>query len=85
MKEVEVISPATEDEDEINLLGLLLVRAKNWKMIVDVPFVVAFITSVFSLFMPNIYNAKAMILPSEDSSGGMMSAMMGQLGGVASG
>ena len=71
------------EPDEINLLDLLLVLAKNWKMIIGVPFVVAVITAIFSLFMPNIYTAKAMILPGDDNSGGMMSAMMGQLGGLA--
>lgn len=83
MKEVEDISPATVAEDEINLLDLLLVLAKNWKMIIGVPFIVAVITAIITLFMPNIYTAKAMILPSDDNSSGMMSAMMGQLGGLA--
>ena len=69
--------------DEINLLDLLLVLAKNWKMIVGVPFVVAVITAICTLFMPNIYTAKAMILPGDDNSGGMMSAMMAQMGGLA--
>ncbi|MHB8056645.1 MAG: GumC family protein [Desulfuromonadaceae bacterium] len=76
-------TPDPGPEDEINLLDLLLVLAKNWKMIIGVPFVVAVITAIFSLFMPNIYTAKAMILPSDDGGGGMMSAMMGQLGGLA--
>ena len=71
------------DPDEINLLDLLLVLAKNWKMIIAVPFVVAVITAIFTLFMPNIYTAKAMILPGDDNSSGLMSAMMGQLGGLA--
>ena len=69
--------------DEINLLDLLLVLAKSWKMIVGVPFVVAVITAIFTLFMPNIYTAKAMILPSNDNGGGIMSAMMSQMGGLA--
>lgn len=78
----QTFSPEPASEDEINLLDLLLVLAKNWKMIIGVPFIVAVITAIITLFMPNIYTAKAMLLPSEDSSGGMMSAMMGQLGGL---
>ena len=69
--------------DEINVLDLLLVLAKNWKMIVGVPFVVAVITAICTLFIPNIYTAKAMILPTDDNNSGMMSAMMAQMGGLA--
>lgn len=75
--------PDIETPNEINLLELLLVLAKHWKMIVVVPLVVAVITAVTTLLMPNIYTAKAMILPVEDNSGGMMSAMMAQMGGLA--
>lgn len=71
-----------EDLDEINLLDLLLVLAKRWRMIVGVPFVVAVITAIITLFMPNIYTAKTMIIPSDDSSSGMGAALMSQLGGL---
>ncbi|MDD2733284.1 MAG: Wzz/FepE/Etk N-terminal domain-containing protein [Desulfuromonadaceae bacterium] len=71
------------DPDEINLLDLLLVLARNWKMIIGVPCVVAVITAILSLRMPNIYTAKTMILPGDDNGGGMMSAMMAQMGGLA--
>lgn len=70
-------------EGEINLLDLLLVLAKRWRMIVGVPFAVAVITAVITLFMPNIYTAKSTIIPSEDSSTGMGAALMAQLGGLA--
>ncbi len=73
-----------DDQDEINLLDLLLVLAKRWKMIIGIPFVVAVITAIITLFMPNIYTAKTMIIPSDDSSGGMGAALMAQLGGLAS-
>jgi len=69
--------------DEINLLDLLLVLAKNWKMIILTPLVVAVITALYTLTLPNIYTAKTMILPKDDDSGGMMSAMMAQMGGLA--
>uniref|UniRef100_C6E0L9 Lipopolysaccharide biosynthesis protein n=1 Tax=Geobacter sp. (strain M21) TaxID=443144 RepID=C6E0L9_GEOSM len=64
------------------MLDLLLVLAKNWKMIVGVPFVVAVITGICTLFMPNIYTAKVMILPGDNSSG-VMSTMLAQMGGLA--
>lgn len=75
--------PQPGSAEEINLLDLLLILAKNWKMIVGVPFLVSVITAIITLFMPNIYTAKAMILPGDDNSGGMMSAMMAQMGGLA--
>ena len=75
--------PRLGSEEEINLLDLLLVLAKNWKMIVGVPLVVALVTAIYSLTIPNIYTAKAMILPGDDNSGGLMSAMMAQMGGLA--
>lgn len=79
-----ILEPASSLEaDEINLLDLLLVLAKNWKMIVAVPFAVAVITALYSLTIPNIYTARAMILPGDDNSGGMMSVMMAQMGGLA--
>ena len=73
----------TGAEEEINLLELLLVLARNWRMIVGVPIVVAIITAIYSLSLPNIYTAKAMIL-SNDEGGGMMSTMLAQMGGLAS-
>lgn len=74
---------SNDDPDDISLIDLLSVLVKQWKMIILVPFVVAVITAIYSMTLHNIYTAKAMIVPGEDSSGGMMSAMMGQLGGLA--
>ena len=79
------VSPQNQqstNNDEINLLDLLLVLAKHWKMIVVVPFVVAVITAIYTLTMPNIYTAKTVIIPSDNDSGGI-SSLMGQLGGLA--
>ncbi len=70
------------DPDEISLLDLLLVLAKHWKMLVGVPFVVAILTALYSLTLPDIYTAKAMIVPGDDDKG-LMGAMMAQMGGLA--
>lgn len=67
---------------EINLLKLLLVLAKHWKIIVGVPILVAVITAIISLFMVNIYTAKTMIFPVDDDNSGVM-GMMAQMGGLA--
>lgn len=76
-------NPEPMHDDEINLLDLILILARRWKMIVGVPFVVAVITAIITLCMPNIYTAKTMILPDDGDSGGMMGAMMAQMGGLA--
>jgi Uncharacterized protein involved in exopolysaccharide biosynthesis len=80
---VAVASSESSCGDEINVLDLLLVLVKHWKMIFGVPFVVAVITAFLTWLMPNVYTAKAMILPGDDNSGGMVSAMMAQMGGLA--
>jgi len=76
------VEPDSAPEEEINLLELLLVLAKRWKMIILVPFAVAVITAIGTMFMNNIYTATTLILPSDDDKGGM-STMMAQLGGLA--
>ena len=69
-------------EDEISLLDLLQVLVKHWKMLVKVPVAVAVMTALISLTVPNQYTATTLILPGDDK-GGLMSAMMSQLGGMA--
>lgn len=76
-----VQQPATED-DEINLLDLLLVLAKNKAMIIKVTFAAALLALGISLILPNIYTAVTKILPPQQSQSSA-SAMLGQLGGLA--
>lgn len=69
-------------EDEISLIDLLNVLASHWKMIVKVPIVVAVVAALVSLYVPNQYTAKTIILPTDDKAG-VMNSMMAQLGGMA--
>ena len=64
------------------LLDYLTVIFKHRRMIFRITLAVAIITTIYTLFLPNIYTAKTLILPNQDDKG-MMSAMMGQLGGLA--
>ena len=66
-----------------SLLDILLVIAKHKKMIFRATFGAAIITALYSLTLPNIYTAKAMVLPGEDEAG-KAGAMLSQLGGLAS-
>ncbi len=72
----------TQSSNEINMLDLLLILIKRWKMIVLVPLIMALITAIYTLCMPNIYTANTTIIPSDNDSGGM-TGLMGQLGGLA--
>jgi uncharacterized protein involved in exopolysaccharide biosynthesis len=66
----------------VGLIDYLQVIAKWSRMIFLVTLVAAVISLVYSLFLPNVYTAKTMILPAQEDKG-MMSAMMAQFGGMA--
>jgi tyrosine-protein kinase Etk/Wzc len=67
----------------VSLIDLLLIVARQKKMILLTTLSAALLTALITLLMPNIYTATTLILASEDDKGGM-SAMMAQLGGLAS-
>lgn len=69
-----------QPEDEIDLLDLLIVVAKNKKMIIRNTLVAALIAVAVSLLMPKIYTASTTIMPPQQSTA---AAMLGQLGGLA--
>ncbi|TAJ76980.1 MAG: lipopolysaccharide biosynthesis protein [Gallionellaceae bacterium] len=73
---------ATSDDDEINLLDLLLVLAKNKAMIIKVTLVAALLSVGYALTLDNIYTSSAKILPPQQGQSSA-SALLGQLGGLA--
>jgi uncharacterized protein involved in exopolysaccharide biosynthesis len=78
------------DDDEINLLDLLLVLARNWKMIVGAMALTFVLAAGLTLLMPNIYTATAKLLPPQQEKeglGGMLSGMgdLAALAGVSVG
>lgn len=82
------MTPRREEyaEDEINLLDLLLVVAKNKRMILAASFLTACLAAAISLLMPNIYRAEVLLAPvkSDDGKGGGRASALGGLGGLAS-
>lgn len=70
------------DEDEINLLDLLLVLAKNKVMIIKVTLLAALLAVGYAMTLDNIYTSTAKILPPQQGSSSA-SALLGQLGGLA--
>lgn len=80
----ERVNEVQLDEQEINLLDLLRVVIKRKGMIVKLSASVAIISLIYCLFLPNIYTATARLLPPQkDVGGGGVSALLGQMGGLA--
>lgn len=72
----------TAHDDELSLLDLFIVLLKQKKMILGVTLAGALLSVGISLVMPNIYNARASLLPPQQAQSGA-SAMLAQLGGLA--
>lgn len=70
-------------EEEINLLELLRVVVRRKRTILTLCVVAAVSSVVYSLIQPNIYTATAKVLPPQKESGGGLSALLSQAGGLA--
>ncbi len=71
------------EAEGINLLDFLLAVVRHKRMIARTTFGSALVAIIYSLLLPNIYTAKTMIMPGDDNSKGLMSAMMAQMGSMA--
>lgn len=71
-------------DDEIDLRELfgIIWQGKWW--IIAITFVFAVGSVFYALSLPNIYKSEATLAPTEEASGGGLSQMAGQLGGLAS-
>jgi len=71
-------------DDEIDLRELfgIIWQGKWW--VIAITFVFAVGSVIYSLNLPNIYKSEATLAPTEEISGGGLSQMAGQLGGLAS-
>ncbi len=71
------------EEDEINLLELVRVIVRRKRTIIILCAFAALLSVAYSLILPNIYTATAKILPPQKESGGGLSALLSQAGGLA--
>ena len=71
-----------EPEDEIDLLDLLIVVAKNKRLILRNSLVAALAAVVVSFLLPKQYTATTTIMPPQQGQS-TAAAMLGQLGGLA--
>jgi len=74
-------APADDEIDLRELFGIIW-QGKWW--IIAITFVFAVGSVIYSLSLPNIYQSEATLAPTEEASGGGLSGMAGQLGGLAS-
>jgi len=72
-----------EEEQEINPLELLHVLVKRKMLIIKMCSIAFVLSIIYSLTVPNIYSATAKILPPQKESGGGISSLLGQAGGLA--
>ena len=79
----ERIDEAGVEEQEINLLDLLRVVVRRKRIILIGCTFAALVSAAYSLSMPNVYSATARVLPPQKEVGGGVSALLGQMGGLA--
>jgi uncharacterized protein involved in exopolysaccharide biosynthesis len=85
MKKSEPINIAYENEDEIDLLELAKIIWNGKKLIICIVLICTIGTAVMSLFMRNIYTAKAVLKPvTQTQTGARISSLMNQFGGLGS-
>ncbi|ENP8446614.1 Wzz/FepE/Etk N-terminal domain-containing protein [Vibrio sp. Vb0877] len=75
--------PTAIADDEIDLRELFAALWKGKWIIIATTFVFAVSSVLYTLSLPNIYKADALLAPAESSNGGGLSKMAGQLGGLA--
>ncbi|GAA4364633.1 Wzz/FepE/Etk N-terminal domain-containing protein [Kangiella marina] len=74
----------TYREDEIDLRELFSILWKGKWIIVGVIFLFTIASVAYALYLPNEYKATAIVQPNESGSGGKLSQLAGQFGGLAS-
>lgn len=77
---------AMDDEasEEIHLLDLMVILAKHKLIVLGTALVVGGAALLYGLFATPMFASSAKILPPQQQQGGGVSAMLGQLGGLAS-
>src|SRR4051812_26809067 len=90
MSETASVKPddrdSNQDGGDISMLGLVIIIAKHKKFIVGLPLVVAVITVIVTLLLPNIYTGITKVLPPQQTqSTSTVLAQLGSLAGLAGG
>ena len=75
--------PGSSDEIKLGLLDILIIFAKNKRIIFALPVLAALISGAVSFLIPETYSATAKLLPPQQAQSGA-AALLSQLGGAAS-
>lgn len=70
------------DDGEYGVMDILIVLAKNKKLIVALPLAMAIFSAALSMTLPNIYRANTKLLPPQQAQSGA-AALLSQVGGFA--
>lgn len=79
------LHPGGADDDGIDLLDLLMVIARDKKMILRATAAAAVLSTTVALLLPGVYSARAVILPPQEDRSGLDSMAMGALAELSSG
>lgn len=69
-------------DSELTLIDVLIIFAKNKKLIIGMPIIAAVIAGAIGLALPNVYRATTKLLPPQQSQSSA-AALLSQLGGIA--
>jgi uncharacterized protein involved in exopolysaccharide biosynthesis len=86
MTENQIATPrsAGPEEDGIDLLGLLMVIAREKSTILRATAAAVALSATIALLLPGVYTAKAVILPPDKDHSGLSSLAMGSLAELSS-
>lgn len=78
------LPPEQPTDIDINIMALLEHLHAHWKLTLLAAFISFIMSLSLSFILPNTYRSSAMLEPSDELQGGGLSAVAGQLGGIAS-
>lgn len=73
-----------EEKAETGIIDILMMLAKNKKLILGWPIAAALVAFGASFLVPPVYRASVVILPPQQSQGGGAAALLSQIGGAGS-
>lgn len=85
MNEMNAVRPAPTDasgQNEFTLINILIVFARNKKVLAGLPAIVAVVAAAISFALPDEYRAGTKLLPPQQAQSGA-AALLSQIGGVA--
>ena len=70
--------------EEVNVLDLMIVVAKHWKLVVFLPLALGIVAAIYSLLVTPVYTGTVQILPPQQTQSAA-AAVLGQLGALVGG